>query len=587
MKLPALCVALSVMNIFAADIELPELQVHAERPDAVSGPLSQNNTFTTAGLLLRSQGAQTDLGYRGASFSSTGIAIGGLALRHPQTEHFHAEQPFPLWIFTAPKVAGGAQDVLQGQGHAAATLHLGLADIERSCMLLTAGIGERNWHWAEAGAVQFIDGESARGGVAAFAGYERRDRIDYPDNDLDKVHGGGWLQRQTESARSDLVVGVSDKRFGARGYYGVNPDWPADERFEDRLLLIGHSEKMALSNVRFSALARETEDTYKLDFGAPDIYVNNHRTRLAAGMAELDTDISSMWSLHVRGSAETEELNSNRLGRHERSRGAVLLAPTWHGGGMLEVTAGGEYQMFSSESGALLPVAHVSLRPGDSTGLFAGYSERERQPSFTELNYESPGSLGNEGLEREKITTIEGGLEQLLTAAVIARVSVFQRTTRNTVDWVKQTADEPRWLAMDVGKVVTRGCELRGVGQWSDQLRVIMQYTWLERDAEISPYAARYVLDYPKHTLLAGVEWNMLRTVSFSSVNLLQVREKIESREARTGINGTLRMEWAPLRTTGLRLALLCDNLWGDDFEEYVGQPAAGRRWGLELIAEL
>ena len=343
---------------------------------------------------------------------------------------------------------------------------------------------------------------------------------------------------------------------------------------------------MAQSTARFSALVRETEDTYELDFGAPDIYMNNHRTRLAGGMAELDSVISSMWSLHVRGSAETEELNSNRLGRHERSRAAVLLAPVWHHSSSLTLTGGGEYQMFSSESGALLPVAHAAFSAG-RTAFFAGYSERERQPSFTELNYESPGSLGNEGLEREKITTVEGGFEQLLSAAFMTRVSVFQRTTRNTVDWVKQTADDPRWLATDVGKVVTRGCELRGVGQWNDQLRIILQYTWLERDSDIAPYAARYVLDYPKHALLTAIEWSPLETISFSSVNSLQVREKIESREERTGINGTLRMEWAPVRAAGLRFALLCDNLWDDDFEQYVGQPAAGRRWGIELRAEL
>ena len=587
MKSVALCLVLSVITVSAIDIELPELQVHPDKPEVSPGAQSEKDFFRKVGLLLRKQGAQADLGYRGSSFSGTGIAIAGMALRHPQTEHFHAELPFPFWIFAHHGMTSGAEDVLQGQGHAAATLHLGFPAIERSRLILNAGVGEKNWHWSDAGAVKAVEGETAAGGAAVFAGHERRDRIDYSDNNLERIYGGGWVQRRTESARSDLAVGISDKRFGARGYYGVNPEWGARERLEDRLLLMGHTEHMAQSTARFSALARETVDNYRLDFGTPDIYENHHRTRIAGGMAALDTRLSSVWSLHMRGSAENEELNSNRLGVHERTRAAVLLAPVWNHGEIFSVTAGGEYSAFSSESSVLLPLFRTIFNICANTALFAGYSQRERQPSFTELNYESPGSLGNEGLDREKITTIDGGIQRILPRGVMTRLTVFQRTTRNTVDWIKQTVDEPRWLATDVGKVTTRGAELRGTGQWRDKVRLLFQYTLLDRDYDLNPHAARYVLDYPRHQLLTGMDWHICRTVTLSVVNTLQVRDKIESRQERTGIDGTLRMEWSPVRTTGLRIALLCDNLWDDDFAEYVGQPAAGRRWGIELRTEL
>ena len=58
-------------------------------------------------------------------------------------------------------------------------------------------------------------------------------------------------------------------------------------------------------------------------------------------------------------------------------------------------TAGARAEVFSDDSPAWLPQAGAEVRLGERDTAYASYTETVRQPSYTELNYESPGSLGN------------------------------------------------------------------------------------------------------------------------------------------------------------------------------------------------
>lgn len=569
----------------AAPLELSEVRIVAESTVAGIDSLRDTDQWTAAGLHLREQGAQTDLSYRGSAFSESGLALAGIALRHPQTGHFHAELPFPHWIFDIPRVTGGTENMLEGVGHAAATVRLRFNSIDESRKLMTGGAGQDRWYWGDFGLVKSVHGDNASGGSAVFGGYETMDSVDFRDNDMERFYGGFRGQRRTTSARTDIAAGYSEKKFGARGYYGVNPEWFAEERFEDIMAVLSHKEELAQTTAGFSAIIRETEDTYKLF--TPSLYVNNHRARMAAGTAEVNTDISSVWSMHVRGSAEAETLDSERLGDHNRSRAAVMLAPTWHYNEQLQFTAGAEYQIYRNQSPALVPVMHAKLELKSGTILFAGFSEQKRLPSFTELNYESPGSLGNSGLRRGTIVAYEGGIMQQISQSLQTEVTVFERSARHTVDWIKLNAEDERWVASDIGWVVTRGAEARLSTACNKALRLNLMYTWQEKDADIVPYAARYVLDYPRHLIHAGIEWHLPANIKISSMQMLQVREPIDSRTEKTGVDGTLRAAWTPAKLPQIEIAFICNNMWDDALEEYVGQPVPQRRWGFELRTDL
>ncbi|MCF7855181.1 MAG: hypothetical protein K9N51_10320 [Candidatus Pacebacteria bacterium] len=121
--------------------ELPAVDVKTTKPNTSNRfsllPLPGGNP-TVGRLRLRPQGslhAQTDLSVRGSSFSGTGLAIGGLALTNPQTEHFHADLPLPTVLFDSVAVSTGLANQTSGSGHLVGTVNLELAPMSTGGVL--------------------------------------------------------------------------------------------------------------------------------------------------------------------------------------------------------------------------------------------------------------------------------------------------------------------------------------------------------------------------------------------------------------------------------------------------------------------
>ena len=213
-----------------------------------------------------------------------------------------------------------------------------------------------------------------------------------------------------------------------------------------------------------------------------------------------------------------------------------------------------------------------------------------RRPSYTELNYESPGSLGNSGLDTEHAAETEAGWRWGAVANPLLQAVAFRRLTWNTVDWVKRTPEETRWTAADLGRVETRGVELLGRLAATSHWRVETTYQWLEKEAEADPHAARYVLDYPRHRLSLRTEWQPLPSWR---LRWEQAALRLEGTPARDAADAAafparVGLHWLPARPDGLHVSLVCENAWDDDTPRPIDlrQPerrlwlAAGWQWG-------
>ncbi len=69
--------------------------------------------------------------------------------------------------------------------------------------------------------------------------------------------------------------------------------------------------------------------------------------------------------------------------------------------------------------------------------LRASASRAFRLPSYTDIYYSSPSTLGNTNLKPESATSYEGGLDAYLRSDLHAAVTVFQRRDSNVIDYVE------------------------------------------------------------------------------------------------------------------------------------------------------
>ncbi len=520
---------------------------------------------------------QSDLSLRGSSFSEVGINVAGLTLRNPQTEHFHSELPLPPQLFTEPRILTGLARMRAGSGHFIGDAALDFAPL-RSGDTLSLGLGDHRFNR------QSLISQRQLGRVAGFVfgatlfgGRTELGRgLDYPDNTLRQTRGGLHLQARNAGLQADLAIARQAKDFGVRGFYGVSPTLRAEEKTRDLLALFSlRQEYQEQNHWRIGFAHRRFDDDYRL----PKIgYRNQHRSHTAALLLDgwhswADTPHGLDWQL----AWEDERLASGSLGNHRRDRLSLQLLPrltfsrwAWQGGARVV--------LHSDHSRDLLPMFGAEYRISEMLNAYADYTQNLRLPSYTELNYESPASLGNRGLRKQRSQEWQLGIRhQNHRSDLFWRLALFQRRTDNTIDWVK-TAPDSRWQAVNLQTATTTGIELETGFPITSKLDAQFTWSWLDKAVGNPPYASRYALDYPEQRLQSRLVFRPLDTLTIDFDNTLQYQTaNPERRGGRTGWLSSLTASFSPQRLRGGTLSLSCRNLWDDRFETIPGQRPAGR----------
>ncbi|HOE61737.1 MAG TPA: TonB-dependent receptor [Kiritimatiellia bacterium] len=532
------------------------------------------------GLMLRQQGAsapQGDLSIRGSPFNGAGLLLNGLTLRNAQTEHWHADLSVPnIWTDT-PTVLTGMERFRAASGHPSGSVSLELAPLSETLRSITLGGGDKG---ALFGQAVFTETEPFRDGVAgasAFVSADRADQTDgYRDNDLVRGAAGARIHAANETMRSDLVTALSWREFGARGFYGTDPSFPAAERKGDALAAGSlRFVQDPRQPARLSAAWLRTRDTYWLDRHNRTFYENDHTTDFFVAHGDTRRTFNDTVSVDLRADGDLETLESRSLGNHTRSHASLAVLPNLTCG-PLTWTVGGALDLFSTDSPIPLPAAGVEWTVSERHTLFLSYTAAARQPSYTELNYESPSSLGNAGLDRQRTQTAELGWKAE-HGPFRWRTVLFHEEGRNIVDW-RRTSPAGRWQAVNLETLRTTGLAAEGVWEVDGNTDFGLNLLTVSKDTDTSGYASRYALDYPRAAADACVRHRLTRELS---LRLSQGVSRYATNHARQHDNWfwdtRAGVQWQPRQLPGLTLNAGIDNLLDDDFQIFPGQETAGR----------
>lgn len=570
-----------------AVVVLPELAVQGEAvgTEGTGGVGSRVELPPMVLLLPQGSGAQADLSVRGSSFSETGYSLAGLSLRNPQTEHFNAELPLPPEVLGAPAVLTGMDQALGASGHLAGTVGLAFAPVERGTAAALWG-GEAGAYGGRAWRGQPLTPDGSWRG-AAFAGQQWLPGLDYGHNEAESVNGGLHLQQRRGEQAIDAVAAMQERDFGARGFYGASPARHASETTQDGLLL--GSWRLGLRRlgdfVRVTGSARRFADDYMLDDRDADYYRNEHCTLTSSGGADGRLSVGDGAALNWRVWAEDERIDSQGvfrgartpgLGDHDRQRLGGMLLPELVLGGLV-LRGGGQVVVFSEDSPAPLFLGGLEYAVGSGHVGYGTVTQQVRQPSFTELDYESPTSLGNAGLENETSTELEAGLRSQWSPRWESRLAGFRRQTAHTVDWVRPAAGT-RWLATDLGRVTTTGAEAEATFRAGRGLALSGLAQGLTKAGDLDGEASRYVYNYPEARLSVAATWSPWPWVEVSTRQTALVYARNPARRSdRWGTDSALEVRLRPPRWEAVTVAVAVTNLFDDGTEVYPGQKRSGQ----------
>ncbi len=173
----------------------------------------------------RVPGSEADLSIRGTTFEETSILVNGLRLSDVQTGHNNLDIPFPFESVQRIEVLKGAGSTLYGSDAMGGVVNFITAVPETSEIRLGAGVGNF--------------GTNQQNGALTLARKRFSEELTFvrelstgfiPDRDYRNLAIASESRINTALGASDVLLGISDRPYGAAGFYGVPPTIPSWER---------------------------------------------------------------------------------------------------------------------------------------------------------------------------------------------------------------------------------------------------------------------------------------------------------------------------------------------------------------------
>jgi iron complex outermembrane receptor protein len=438
---------------------------------------------------------QGDLSIRGSTFGQTLVLIDGLRMNDPQTGHHDMDLPVPTDSVQRIEVLRGAGSTLYGSDAMAGTINVITRRPEHSDVRIGAGAGNFGVN-EESGSVSLLwkkfDQEIF--GERAFSSGFRPDR-DYRNSSLFSSTGA-----RTALGRTRVLLGYGDKPYGADQFYGPFDSWERTKSW-----FAGVAQQLG-ANTEFDFAFRRHTDEFVLFRDKPAIYENNHVAKSWQAGLRRRQALSQNSTLFFGGEGIHESIQSNNLGDHSRSRGAVYLDYDVRAFKRFSFSAGAREEILSASHGEFSPTVAAGVWIKPSFKLKGSASRAFRLPTYTDLYYHDPANFGNPGLRPERAWDFEGGLLWNPGLRLKSELTVFQRRDRDVIDYVRASPAAP-YVAENIQRFNFTGVEASSTLQISENQRLQVSYTRLYGVQDsLGALLTKYSFNYPVHDAVVG--WN-------------------------------------------------------------------------------
>lgn len=506
--------------------------------------------------------AQADISLRGSTAEQTLVLVDGVRVSDAQSAHYALDLAVPLDAIERIEILRGGGSAMYGTDAVGGVINI-----------ITKHGAENADVRADGGAFGTAGG--AISGGASHGAFAVNGATEYEKSDGYRA-GTDYRNGQARVALSaplgagqfESHIGVGVRDFGANDFYG-----PYNSTERTGTITTDANWNVAAGDwtVTTTASARRHTDLYTLIRDDPAVYQNLHTSWQSTGEVVARTTIGRA-ALALGTDADNAQLTSNNLGSHAEWREALFgelelgtsASPT------LDIGVRGDA---SSLYGAFLsPSLAVAIPVADGVRLRASASRGFRAPTWTELYYVDPTSVGNANLVPEQFWSGDAGARIGHTGGVLLDLGVFARDAQNLIDWVKPAGAAPTvpWVATNIGDAQYRGVEASlALPSWRG-LEPSFTATGLTfTDVQGNGLNGKYALRPVTEQATARATYLLWKPVR-ATVELMAAQRATEERY----VTGNLRLEWQHER---MRVTLDLRNLTNAGWLDASGVDVAGR----------
>ena len=466
----------------------------------------QNLLRRDSSVFLEERGAgggQADIVLRGGTFEQALVLLNGFRIDDAQSSHHDLDLPVPFEAMDSIEVLHGAGSTLNGEDALSGVVDFLTAAPAHNSLVLRAGAGSYGEN--EQALLGALTRKQWSGRLTARRNFSTGfmpDR-DYRNEDSSLEN---WVG--SKLGVTDLMAAASGRSFGANQFYGPYNSWERTKGWfaSARQELGSHSEA--------GFAYRRHTDEFILLRDDPAVYENNHidgswqgnvRHRLPIKgssllLMGLEEDGDSIRSFNFSSS-----VTSYALGIHARNRGAgyvdLDLRPAkyrWNlsVGAREEIFSGGGQAVFSPHlAGSLRLAPRLKLRASGGYGF--------RIPTYTDLYYSDPTTVGNPNLKPESAWSGEGGADWAPSDKLSVSATGFYSRQHDTIDYVR-TSPTAKWQATNLSGVHFAGVETEATWVPARSERVQVGWTGLAGgQILLNGLQSEYALNYPVQNIHA------------------------------------------------------------------------------------
>ena len=529
-----------------------------------------------AGIDVRRRGTvgmQSDLYIRGGSFDQTLLLIDGIKVEDSQTGHHTMNMALPIEVIERIEIIKGPAARIFGQNAFTGAINI----VTKKSSDNVDALGYQLGSFGQENVTGTLGREFENSSIMGHGSVNTSDGYRYnTDFQNQNYFLKGIINKNTNPI--EAIAYFTERKFGANGFY-ASPS-AINQYEETQTSLVGISSAFQLNKLKIKPRVywRRNQDMYVFVRDNPAIYRNLHITNKVG--AEINTSYESKLGITGFGiDAAKVYLRSNNLGDREREMINLFLE---HKFSFLkdkfDVTPGLAVNYFSDFKFHAFPGIDIGYAFNESFKIYANAGYTYRIPTYTDLFYSDPTTLGNENLDPEEAISQELGLKYFRTN-FNASFAVFNRDSDNLIDYVKENEDD-LWQATNIRDLNTFGFELNGTYKFKfigfDQ-KLNVGYTFIEDEVkELDINFSRYSINSLRHHLTTTLNTQFID-------NLVQAIT-IKHAERTSGDTYTVVDATLTLQISDLEISAIANNIFNTDYTEsnLVPMPKGNLLFGLK-----
>lgn len=480
---------------------------------------------TMPGVDVRTRGpvgAQADISVRGGTSDQVMILLNGINISDPQSGHHALNLPIDINSIERIEIIQGAAAHKFGANAFNGAINFITTDNESNKVKVNGSYGENNLYSFGGTINQQINNNSN------FIAVQKSTTDGYIDNtDFDFLNLYLNSNFDFDKEKLSFQFGYSDKNFGANSFYSAK--YPNQyENTKTLFTAISHSGGNIIKNSS-KIYWRRHHDRFELFRGnknTPDWYEdhNYHLTDVVGATMNLSVK-SVVGTTSIGGEVRAESVWSNVLGLPLPDSVKVAKQNSYYTNGFSRVNSSlflehkysiGSWNLMgalllnnNSQSNTILnlfPGLDVDYWINDNFKIMVSANKSMRLPTFTDLFYNGPDNVGNQGLKPEIVTAFEIG-ERYRNSYFELSSSLFYRFGESLIDWGKLIGEE-RYKTSNINSITTIGVDFSYklfVEKLVKQsfIKVIgIDYNWIDQEKDVPEnYQSVYVLNHLRHKL--------------------------------------------------------------------------------------